>query len=65
MRLFDGEKLRGIPWPVGAIGIPAGFHATPSQKKRLGKREKRFRWQGSPARGQNANDDASQNLNYK
>ena len=48
----------GNTWPVDNMGVPAGFHATPSQKKRLtGKRETtRIRCQG-PARGKNTNDD--------
>src|SRR3989442_1618221 len=37
VRPFDGEDLWGITWPVDTIGIPAKSHATPSQKKRLGK----------------------------
>ena len=37
MRPFDGEESWGIPWPVDNMGVPAGSHATPSQKKRLGK----------------------------
>ena len=37
MRPFDGEELWGIPWQVDTMGVPAGSHATPSQKKRLEK----------------------------
>ena len=54
---FDGVELWGIPRPVDTMGVPAGSHATPSQKKRLGKRVRpRTRCQGS-AREQNTNDD--------
>src|SRR5437899_3560495 len=34
---FDGEELWGIPWPIHTTGVPAESHATPSQKKSLGK----------------------------
>src|SRR2546425_13126678 len=45
---FDGEELWGIPRPVDTMGVPAGSHATPSQKKRLGKMMRpRTRCQGS------------------
>ena len=37
VRPFDGEELWGIPWPIHTTGVPAESHATPSQKKRLGK----------------------------
>ena len=54
---FYEEELWGKPWPVDTIGVSAGSHATPIQKKRLGKRERpSTRCQG-PARGQNTNDD--------
>src|SRR2546425_9470023 len=57
MRPFDGEKLWGIPWRVDTMDVPAGSHATPSQKNRLGKMERpRTRRQG-PARGHNSNDN--------
>src|SRR5437867_3537478 len=36
---FDGEELWGIPLPVDTMGVPTESHA-PSQKKRLGKRER-------------------------
>src|SRR3989442_884149 len=53
---FDGEELRGHPWPVDTIGVPVGSHATPSQNKRLRKRERpRTRCQG-PAQRQNTNN---------
>src|SRR2546425_861832 len=37
VRPFDGEELWGIPWPIHTMEVPAEFHATTSQKKRLGK----------------------------
>ena len=46
----SGAPLRwrvvGIPWLVDNMGVPAGFHATLSQKKRMGK----WRGQGSGAK---------------
>src|SRR2546425_585296 len=55
-----GEYHGRTPWVSvhrDTMGVPVGSHATPSQKKRLGKRERpRTRCQG-PARRQNTNDD--------
>src|SRR5437867_2830644 len=42
-----------IPWPVDTIGLSAGYHATPSQKNRQGKRERPRTGCQGPARGQN------------
>src|SRR3989442_912993 len=57
VRTLNGEELRRILWPVYIMGVSAGSHATPSQKERLGKRERPWiRFQG-PAQGQNTNDD--------
>src|SRR6059036_390571 len=53
---FDGEELWGIPRPIHTTGVPAESHATPSQKKRLGKGRGHGRCQQS-ARGENTNDD--------
>ena len=49
--------MRNITMLVDTMGVPAGSHATPSQKNKLEKKERpRNRCQG-PARGQNTNDD--------
>src|SRR3989442_15576819 len=33
MRPFNGEESWRIPWPVDTMGVSAGSHAAPSQKK--------------------------------
>src|SRR3989442_14997050 len=59
VRPFDGEELRGIPWPIHTTGVPAESHATPSHnftRRRWEKGEVTERCQ-QPARGENTNDD--------
>ena len=63
---IDGEELWRIPWPVevDTTGVPAWSDATPSQKKRPGKREMPRNRCHEPARGQDTNDDDDESENF-